>query len=45
MQVEGQLGEVMALAGQHAITNITSHDGDLEDAFLAYYSGDEGPDA
>ena len=38
--VEGSLGEVMAVAGRRRITNITSHDGDLEDAFLAYYAGD-----
>jgi len=42
LSVEGSLAEVMAAAGHHTITNVASHDGDLEEAFLAYYSGRPG---
>ena len=42
LAVEGNLDQVMAVAGRYTIENIRSRDGDLEDAFLAYYT-DEVP--
>ena len=42
LTVEGSLEGVMAQAARWPITNIVSHEGDLEDAFLAYYAGEDG---
>jgi ABC-2 type transport system ATP-binding protein len=42
VSVAGSLAEVMAVAGRHAVTNVVTHEGDLEEAFLAYYSGEDG---
>jgi ABC-2 type transport system ATP-binding protein len=42
LSITGSLEEVMAVAGRHTITNVVSHDGDLEEAFLAYYSAGDG---
>lgn len=39
LAVEGNLDGVMALAGRHTIENIHSREGDLEEAFLAFYEG------
>lgn len=36
--VEGNLHQVMAVAGRHTIENIRSQEGDLEEAFLAFYA-------
>lgn len=41
LAVEGNLDGVMALAGRHTIENIHSREGDLEEAFLAFYEGSE----
>lgn len=43
LAVEGNLDRVMAVAGRHPIENIRSREGDLEEAFLAYYADDGGP--
>jgi len=43
LAVEGNLGRVMAVAGRHPIENIRSREGDLEEAFLAYYADDAVP--
>ncbi len=37
LEVEGPLDEVIKAAARFEIINVTSHQGDLEDAFLAYY--------
>lgn len=42
LSVVGDLGEVMALAGRHEIVNVRSEEGDLEQAFLAFYRADAG---
>ena len=39
--VEGNLDQVMAAAGRHTIENIRSQEGDLEEAFLAFYAEDQ----
>jgi ABC-2 type transport system ATP-binding protein len=39
--VEGNLDQVMAVAGRHTIENIRSQEGDLEEAFLAFYAEDQ----
>ena len=41
--VTGSIDPVVKAAAQHEVVGIVSHDGDLEEAFLAYYS-EEGPD-
>ena len=41
--VTGSIDPVVKAAAQHEVVGIVSHDGDLEEAFLAYYSED-GPD-
>lgn len=41
--VAGSVDAVVKAAARHEVTNVVSHEGDLESAFLAYYSGD--PDA
>ncbi len=38
--VAGPLEEVMAVAARHGVENVISHEGDLEDAFLALYDDD-----
>ena len=38
--VAGSLEAVMAVAARHGIENVISHEGDLEDAFLALYDDD-----
>ena len=38
--VEGNLDRVMAVAAGHTIENIRSREGDLEEAFLAFYADD-----
>lgn len=43
LAVEGNLDRVMAVAGRHPIENIRSREGDLEEAFLAYYADDAVP--
>jgi ABC-2 type transport system ATP-binding protein len=43
LAVEGNLDQVMAVAGRHPIENIRSREGDLEEAFLAYYADDAVP--
>ncbi len=42
LSVTGSLEAVMAVAGRHTIINVSSQDGDLEEAFLAYYTGEAG---
>ncbi len=41
LAVEGNLDAVMAIAGRYTIENILSREGDLEEAFLAFYQGAE----
>lgn len=41
--VAGPVDPVIKVAARHEVVSIVSHDGDLESAFLAYYS--DGPDA
>lgn len=39
--VEGAVDPVIKVAARHQVTNIVSHQGDLESAFLAFYRGDD----
>ena len=39
--VEGPLDEVFKTAARYEVINVTSHEGDLEDAFLSYYRESE----
>ncbi len=41
LTVEGSLGEVMSAAGRHTIESIHTREGDLEEAFLAFYQADD----
>ena len=43
--VEGEVDEVLKTAARWRVTNLISHEGDLEEAFLAYYQepGDDAP--
>lgn len=41
--VAGSMDQVVKAAARHQVVNVISHEGDLESAFLAYYS--EAPDA
>ncbi len=41
--VAGSMDQVVKAAAHHQVVNVISHEGDLESAFLAYYS--EAPDA
>lgn len=43
IRVEGSLDPVVKIAAAHEVTNIITHEGDLEEAFLTYYQED-GPD-
>ena len=38
--VAGPVDPVIKTAAEHEVESILSHDGDLEEAFLSYYSGD-----
>ena len=37
--IEGSVDAAIKTAAQHEILNLISHEGDLEEAFLAFYSG------
>lgn len=39
MVVEGSVDQVIKKAANHEVLNVITHDGDLEDVFLDYYSG------
>lgn len=41
LQVEGSVDAVIKEAGRHEVINLVSHEGDLEEAFLAFYSESE----
>ena len=38
--VEGPLDALLGRASQHRMENVISHEGELEEAFLAFYEGD-----
>ena len=40
LNVEGSMDPVVKQAARHEVRNIISHNGDLEDVFLAYYRGE-----
>ena len=40
--IEGSVDAAIKAAARHEIVNLVSHEGDLEDAFLAFYSGPDG---
>jgi len=42
ISVEGSLDPVIKVAAAHEVTNVITHEGDLEEAFLTYYH-DDGP--
>lgn len=44
LAVEGSVDGVIKVAARHEVVNLVSHDGDLEEAFLAFYSGPNGGD-
>ncbi len=43
--VEGSLDPVIKIAARHEVVNVVTHEGDLEEAFLGYYTGDGDDDA
>ena len=43
--VEGSVDPVIKAAARHTLVNLVTHEGDLEEAFLAYYQEDGAPDA
>lgn len=45
LNVQGDLAEVIRLAGQHGATNIATHEPTLEEAFLRFYEPQEQPSA
>jgi len=42
LQVEGSLDAVIKTAARYELINLISHEGELEEAFLAFYSAPEG---
>lgn len=42
LAIEGSVDAAVKTAARHEIVNLVSHEGDLEDAFLAFYSGPDG---
>ena len=45
LTVEGSVDPVIKAAARHELVNIVTHEGDLEEAFLAYYKTTEREDA
>ena len=45
VSVEGSVDALIKRAAQHEVVNLVSHEGDLEEAFLAFYSGPEATNA
>jgi ABC-2 type transport system ATP-binding protein len=43
--VEGSVDPVIKAAAGHEVVNLVTHEGDLEEAFLAYYESEEDADA
>lgn len=41
VRIEGPVDGVLGKAAEHPMENIISHEGDLEEAFLAYYESDD----
>lgn len=41
LQIEGSVDAVVKEAARHEVVNLVSHEGDLEEAFLAFYSESE----
>ena len=39
--IEGPVDGILGAAAQHRMENVISHEGDLEDAFLAFYEGED----
>jgi len=42
LAIEGSVDAAVKAAARHEVVNLVSHEGDLEDAFLAFYSGPDG---
>ena len=45
LTVEGSIDPVVKAAARHELVNLVTHEGDLEEAFLAYYTEPEPTDA
>ena len=45
LNVQGDLAEIIHLAGQHGATNIATHEPTLEEAFLRFYEPELQPSA
>ena len=42
LAIEGSVDAAVKAAARHEVVNLVSHEGDLEDAFLEFYSGSNG---
>ena len=42
LSIEGSVDSAVKAAARHEVVNLVSHEGDLEDAFLAFYSNSDG---
>jgi ABC-2 type transport system ATP-binding protein len=45
LTVEGSVDPVIKAAARHELVNLVTHEGDLEEAFLAYYQEGKATDA
>ena len=45
LNVQGELTEIIQIAGQHGATNITTHEPTLEEVFLRFYEPQQEPSA
>ena len=45
LNVQGELTEIIRIAGQHGATNITTHEPTLEEVFLRFYEPEQQPSA
>src|SRR5438067_999112 len=45
LNVQGELGEIIRIAGQHGATNITTHEPTLEEVFFRFYEPEQSPAA
>ncbi|MBV9231925.1 MAG: hypothetical protein JOZ18_21625, partial [Chloroflexi bacterium] len=45
LNVQGDLTEIIQIAGQHAATNIVTHEPTLEEVFLRFYEPQQEPSA
>jgi ABC-2 type transport system ATP-binding protein len=45
LNVQGDLAQIIQIAGQHGATNIATHEPTLEEAFLRFYEPEQQPSA